>query len=246
MADQALELVDLLALVGRVQNAQGEVGAVKARDEDLRVREPELFADVCAHLRRRGRRQRDDLRVAQLLDGRPHAQVIGAEVMAPVRDAVRLVHGKQAHAGLGDGVHERLAAEALGRDVEQLVFAHAQAAQANVGLRVAQAGVDEGAGDTALGELIDLVFHQSDQRRNHQRRAVAHQGGQLVAQRLAATRRHDDDRVAAREHRLDDFILALAEVCEAKMLLQRLARRRGLAHSVILAAVVAVVGCAGL
>src|SRR5205085_1553587 len=107
-------------------------------------------------------------------------------------------------------------------------------------------GIDEGAGDAAFGELINLIFHQRDERRNYQRNAVAHQGGQLIAERLAAACGHDDDRVAARQHRLDDFVLALAEFCEAKILLQRLARGCSLAHSGILTAVVAVVGCAGL
>ena len=59
--------------------------------------------------------------------------------MAPVRYAMRFINGEQPHAGFGDGIHKRLAAEAFGRDVDQLVFAHAQPAQADVGLCVVEA-----------------------------------------------------------------------------------------------------------
>ena len=44
-------------------------------------------------------------------------------------------------------------------------------------------------------ELIDLVFHQRDQRRNDQRQAVERHGRQLVAEALSAAGRHDAEAV---------------------------------------------------
>ncbi len=56
--------------------------------------------------------------------------VLGPEVVAPLADAVRFVHGDEAHADLSEPAHEAIAAIAdqpFGRHVQQsrLAFAHA-------------------------------------------------------------------------------------------------------------------------
>jgi hypothetical protein len=48
-----------------------------------------------------------------------------------------------------------------------------------------------------LGKRGDLVLHERDQRGYHQRHPFAQQGGDLVAQGLAAARGHQHQRVAA-------------------------------------------------
>ena len=51
-------------------------------------------------------------------------------------------------------------------------------------------------GAQAFGlERGDLVFHQGDERADDQRRATAREAGELVAQRLAGARRHDQEHV---------------------------------------------------
>ena len=47
-------------------------------------------------------------------------------------------------------------------------------------------------------ERLHLVLHEGDERRDDERQVVAHQGGQLVAQRLARAGRHDDEDVPRR------------------------------------------------
>ena len=61
--------------------------------------------------------------------------------------------------------------------------------------------------DADPGEAIHLVLHQGDERRDDDRQAVADDGRRLVAERLAAAGRHDDERIAAGEHRMHRLVL---------------------------------------
>jgi hypothetical protein len=72
-----------------------EVRAIEAADDLLRVAEPQHLHDVGAHRGSRGGGQRQHRRVAQELDGLSEPQVVRAEVVAPRRDAVSLVHHEQ-------------------------------------------------------------------------------------------------------------------------------------------------------
>ena len=53
------------------------------------------------------------------------------------------------------------------------------------------------AGMRKLPKLADLILHERDQRRDHDREPVPKQRWQLVAERLAAAGRHHGQRVAA-------------------------------------------------
>ncbi len=81
--------------------------------------QPQPRDDVVRDLRRRGRRQRDERARLQVPRGVGEAEVVGAEVVAPLRDAVRLVDDEQAQPRLLDLLDEAGRGEALGRDVEQ-------------------------------------------------------------------------------------------------------------------------------
>ena len=75
-------------------------GRSKPRTIEGGVVHRELLDDVVAD--RRGGRggQGEDGGVAELVDRLPEAQVVGAEVVAPLADAVCLVDDEQADAGL--------------------------------------------------------------------------------------------------------------------------------------------------
>ena len=71
-----------------------------------------------------------------------------------------------------------------------------------------------------LLEVIDLILHQSDQRRHDQRQARQQQGRQLIAERLAAPGgEHGRCRVAV-EQMIDDGGLPGKKLVEAKVLLE--------------------------
>ena len=132
-----------------------------------------------------------------------------------IRDGLRLasISGKP-----GD-------AQALRRDEEELQVA-VEVVDAGLARGGAVApGVDALHREVALLELGHLIFHQGDQRTDHQRGAAARHGGQLVAQRLAGAGGHDQQDVAALDHGLADGFLAWAEGGEAEGGLQEFGER---------------------
>ena len=60
-------------------------------------------------------------------------------------------------------------------------------------------------------ELIDLIFHQRDQRRNDQCQTIQHQRRQLIAETLSAAGRHDAEAIPPGENRRDHMFLPGAE-----------------------------------
>ena len=97
-----------------------EVRPAEAVDEAPRVHEAELRADVVLDARRRRRRQRDDRRGAQQREPRAEEPVVGAEIVPPVRDAVRLVDGDERRGPLGEHLGEARHREPLGGDEEEV------------------------------------------------------------------------------------------------------------------------------
>jgi len=90
-----------------------QVGPVEAAGDDQRLTQPEPLDDVVPHGRRRRRGEGEDGRVAETVDGVPEAQVVGAEVMSPGRDAVGLVHDHERRRGLGQPLDDVLLGELL-------------------------------------------------------------------------------------------------------------------------------------
>ena len=148
------------------------------------------------------------------------AEVVRAEVVAPLRDAVRLVDDEQADAGGAQRLGEARRREALGRDVEQAHLTGGGPRQGGAIGRRVLLGVDDGrAPGSDPFEPLDLVLHERHERRDHHGEVVAHEGRQLVAERLARARGHDDEHVARRagpRERLHGLGLSGAEGLEAE------------------------------
>ena len=73
---------------------------------------------------------------------------------------------------------------------------------------------------THLRDDIYLVFHKRDQGRDDNGHTIHQQRGQLIAQRLAATGRHQHKRVLTVKHILHDGLLVSLERIEAEVFLQ--------------------------
>ena len=73
-------------------------------------------------------------------------------------------------------------------------------------------------------QRIALVAHQRDERRDDDREAVEREPRQLVAERLARARRHDDERVSPVERRLDGLLLPGAKRLVPEQALQMCGR----------------------
>ena len=140
-------------------------------------------------------------RVAQHAAEVAQPSVIGAEVVPPLADAVGLVDRQQPQFHGPHRFQEAAAAEPFGHDVDQAELARRHAVQPLVLLGHRQRAVDERGGDAAGLQLIDLVLHQRDQRRDDERQPVQRQRRQLVAEALAAAGGHDAQAILARPGR---------------------------------------------
>jgi hypothetical protein len=167
--------------------------------------------------------QRHVERAAQLSD----PEIVGAEVVAPLADAVRLVNGDQADPGIGQHPLRATGGEPLGGEVKELQLARRQRVPDGVGLLGCIGRGQRPGGDPGLAQAANLVAHQRDQRRDHQRDPGPQQGGKLKAQRLAAARGHDGKNILARGDGVHDLFLAGAEGVESEYVAQK---RGGVGH----------------
>ena len=131
--------------------------------------------------------------------------------MAPLRHAVRLVDGEQGNARFAQQFQHARHHQPFGRDIQQIEFAVAQAPLHGVGLLTIQGGVQKRRTHTQLFERRDLILHQRDQGRHHQRRALAQQRRELITQGFAAAGGHQHQRVAALGDVTDDLLLCAAK-----------------------------------
>ena len=136
------------------------------------------------------------------------AQVVRAEVVAPLGHAVRLVDDEQRDVALRDRAAERGRGEALGRGEDDR-----RAGRCGSASSAALVVLARGEHHRRVAEVRQpraLVAHQRDQRRDDDGQVVAGERGQLVTEALAAAGGHDDERVAAVERGLDGLALARA------------------------------------
>ena len=147
-------------------------------------------------------------------------QVFAAEIVAPLRYAMRFVDGEQSDfQALQERQHARLH-QALGRQIEHFHFA-AFDPQSEVALLLGtQRGVQRSGGHAQFFEGGDLIVHQRDQRRNDHRQTFTQQRRHLEAQRLAATGRHQHQRITAAGHALNDRTLTATETVVAEDVLE--------------------------
>ncbi len=210
--------------------------AWEPRDHRLGIAQPEHRDDVRAHaLGRRGGEGGKGRAHGQGIDELGDLQVGGAEVLPPLRDAVRLVDCDQRDADaarrgrrLREGDEARVG-QALGRHVHDLVPALRRALEHGVLLSGRERRV-EVAGTGAGGlEGADLVAHERDERAHHQGDPGQGERGDLVADGFPRSGGHDAQRVPAGQDRPHQTVLPRPEGVVAEVPAQRLVGR---AHQV--------------
>ncbi len=222
-AQQVQQLLERAVLGG---HPVGDVGPVEARHEVPRLDQAQALRDLLAGVLGGRRGQRDARHPGPAFGQRAEAQVVGPEVVPPLGHAVRLVDGEQRDRALVEQPRRRLDAEPLRGQVQQVQLARAVGLLHLAALVGVLRGVEEPGAHPERLQGVDLVLHQGDQRGDDHARAPAHQRGDLVAQRLAAARRHQHQGVAAARHRLDDVLLVAAERVVAEHVAQHVERRR--------------------
>jgi hypothetical protein len=173
--------------------------------------EPQAGEDLVPHDRRRSGGAGHHACIGQVRDEVAQLQVVGAEVVSPFRDAVRLVDG---HERTVDLAHERAEAregEALRGDIGDLELAAGQRRHAPADLLAVQRGRQEGGVDAARGECGDLIVHERDQRRHDEGGPLEHGRRELVDQRLPAAGGGDQEEAPLIDDGLDGLALAGAK-----------------------------------
>ena len=122
-----------------------------------------------------------------------------------------LVDGQQVNFHAGKQVEQARGQERLGGHVEQAHRAIPHPGHVLLVFVRLERAVQEQGRDAGGAQLLDLVLHQRDERRDNHGQTVEQQRRDLVAQRFAAAGGHDRQRVAAGQDVLDHFALQRAE-----------------------------------
>ena len=189
-------------------------------DELQRVAKAELIDDVALHQRGRRRGQRDHRSRTQQRQAFVEHAVLGSKIVAPVRDAVGFVDGDQDRLAPGEHFREARDAEPFGRDEQEVEIAREVLLADPPRLAAVAAGVDPLGDEAARPKLRGLIFHQRDQRTDHQRGAGPGDARQLVAQRLAGAGGHHEQHVAAQRDLAAGLFLVRSEGRQAEGLAQ--------------------------
>jgi hypothetical protein len=222
--DQSHGTLELVGFARHVLDAQVQVRAEAAGVDDPGRRDAQLLADVAARCVGRRGREGQDARLAQRSQPRPDLQVRRPEVMAPLRDAMRLVDDDQAHRVLLKGRTEAGVGEALGRDHHDLRGAILHRRLRCAALVAVDGAIELHGVHADFPQRLALVLHQCDQRRHHERAPGQQHGRELVAQRLAGARGHDRQRVRAGQHAIDHRLLPGPQPRDAENVAQRTAQ----------------------
>ena len=137
-----------------------------------------------------------------------------------MRDAVRLVDRNQADADALQRADHALGHQALGGHVEDAHLAGGHTLPDGDIVLAAGGGVDGLRCNAGKFECCDLILHQRDQRRDHDRQPALAQCRDLIGQRLAGARGHDRKHMAPIEQAVDDPFLAGAEAVEPEDFLE--------------------------
>ena len=193
------EIRDLLAAAGFGLHRQTQVGPIEPVDEHRR----RAAEQPCHNIRARsgiGRRgEGDGLHAAEVGLHLAERRIFGAKIVAPLRNAMRLVDRQKRNLGALEELDRLGSHQPFGRNIDETQFTARNSLEHRPVLGGVVRGIEGRRGDAIAAQLRDLIAHQRNQRRHHDGQAVAEQRRKLVAQRLAAAGRHDRQHVAAVE-----------------------------------------------
>ena len=130
--------------------------------------------------------------------------------MPPLTDTVGFIDSQERQAHMTQQMIQ-LCDGPLRGDIEELDAAcHTPATDQEVVSRVV-AAVQGLCGDAVGTQRLHLVLHQTDQRRDHHRRSLHHQGRNLIAKAFPASCGHQHEGIISSRHVLDDRLLVLTE-----------------------------------
>ena len=208
-------------LVPGMFHPEVQVGPVETGDQDPGILEFQALEDVIPDQFRGGGRKGSHHRpFRQEFQEIQDPGVTGAEILAPLGNAVGFVHRHHGNGSLFGKVPEEFRFQPFRGHVEQFVGTGPGLVQGGVEFPGPQGTVDAGGGDPGGFQGLDLVLHQGNQRRDHQGDPGQQQGRDLVAQGFAGAGGHDAQDVPALEQGIDQGFLTGTEGSVSKILFQ--------------------------
>ena len=195
---------DLAGLVLGLADYVTEVGTLEAGFQDEFFLEGKAVHDIPGHKGSSGGGERYH-RGIYLLSDITYLKVIGAEVIAPLGYAVGFVH----HIGHVENAQvcvESPGFQALRAKVQELVIPVGGVVKGKVHFTAVHACMDGHSPYAAGFKVLDLVFHEGYQGRDHKGYSVLHEGRHLEAHALAASRWEDGKDVTALQC-IGDYLL---------------------------------------
>jgi len=133
---------------------------------------------------------------------------------------VRFVDREEGELCVGGAEPSREGGESLRRAIQQRQLAVYARVQHHAALLRVELAVHVRRRDSSSPERANLILHQRDERRDHQRQPVTEQRGHLIAKRLPRPGREDGEHVSARQQWAEDFELVNAEARMTEVLLE--------------------------
>ena len=84
--------------------------------------------------------------------------------------------------------------------------------------------VEKRGGNVLIAELLDLIFHEGNQRGDDHGQPAAHDRRKLIAEAFPRSGGHDAENIAAGQDIFDDLLLSRAKIVQAEMFLKLLAK----------------------
>ena len=211
-------------LILLIHHKIGEIGTLETLLEDILRLEVETQLDVLDHFRRGsgGERQHGDLReyLADLRD----FEVWRTEIITPLRNAMRLVHGNHGDGHTLEIDLEMVRLKTFRRNVQKAVFRiEKDIVDGGLYFALPHSGIDGTGLDAAGAQMLHLVLHQRNERGNHDAEAALDERRHLKADGLAAARGKQRQCVAVLQNRKDNVLLQRPEAVVPPIPLQRLA-----------------------
>ena len=202
--DEMDDRCDLFLFAQPATDSERQVRAVERRDECFRITQFQLIQDVrpgdfvCRSC------QGDDRYFRKILFQNGQLGVFGAEIMSPMRDTMRFIDGDQRNVDAGQEPVQ-FANDPFGGDVKQFHLSLYAELSYPVAFFLRHHAVERGCRNTVGYQSVDLVFHQSDKGRYYDGGSRHIDRRKLETDRLAATRRHQDQRIFFLQGALYDF-----------------------------------------
>ena len=198
-----------------------EVGAVKRAFKLFCIANAQIFLNVRAHfVGGRGRKGYHRC-MSDTQDGGPDVAVFGAEVVSPLRNAVRFVHGIERNLDGLQKLHVLILAQRLGCDVQKFRCSALNVVHNLLNGGLVKRRVEVMGHATVFAHAVHhvhLVLHQGDEWRDNDGRSFHQERRQLVAQAFSATSGHEHKGVVTRKKVADNGLLVSFKRVETKVL----------------------------